>query len=60
MAAPDGAQLVPPHLSQLHWGHGWDPGAKTAKTDLLSGKVLGGDPGDGDLVVAKHQQPIAE
>lgn len=54
VAASDGARLAPPHTSKLHWGQGWDHGAKTAKTDLLYGKVLGGDPGDGDLVVAKQ------
>lgn len=35
------------HTSQLHQGRGWDPGADTAKENLLSGKVLGGDSGDG-------------
>lgn len=42
MAVSDGAQLVRPHTSELHWGQGWDPGAKTAKTDLVSGKVMVG------------------
>lgn len=60
MAASGGAQLVPPHTPRLHWGQGWHPGAKAAKTDLPSGKEFSGDPGDGDLLVAKHQQPVAE
>lgn len=31
-------------------------GVKVGTLDNLSGKELGGDPGDGDLVVAKRQQ----
>lgn len=38
---------MPPHTSQLQRGRGWDPGTDTAKENLLSGKVLGGDSGDG-------------
>uniref|UniRef100_A0A8D2MVX2 Uncharacterized protein n=1 Tax=Zonotrichia albicollis TaxID=44394 RepID=A0A8D2MVX2_ZONAL len=42
VAASGEAQLVPPHTPKLHWGQGWDPRAKAAKTDLLSGKEFSG------------------
>lgn len=52
--------LTPPNYTGVKGQCNWNPGAESAKRDLLSGKVLGGDPGDGDLVVAKHQQPVVE